>query len=37
MIIPSVSEDDAKKLFPKGFEVKEVPSGKKYIRVTPQP
>ena len=36
MIIPSVSEDDAKKLFPE-YKVKEVPSGKKYIRVTPQP
>ena len=37
MVLPSISEDDAKKLFPAGVEVHEVPSGKKYIRTTPQP
>ena len=36
MILPSVSADDAPKLFPE-FKVVSVPSGKKYIRVTPQP
>ncbi len=36
MVLPSVSKEDATKLFPK-HEVKAVPSGKGYIRVTPQP
>jgi hypothetical protein len=36
MILPSVSAEDAPKLFPE-FKVVDVPSGKKYIRVTPQP
>ena len=36
MVIPSISKDEAAKLFPK-HEVKSVPSGKEYIRVTPQP
>ncbi|XP_037078958.1 peroxiredoxin-6-like isoform X1 [Pollicipes pollicipes] len=37
MVLPSISEDDAKKLFPAGVEVIPVPSGKKYLRTTPQP
>jgi 1-Cys peroxiredoxin 6 len=37
MVVPSVSEEDAKKLFPKGFTVHDVPSGKKYLRTTAQP
>ena len=37
MIIPSVKEEDAKNIFPKGFTVHDVPSGKRYIRTTPQP
>ena len=37
MVVPSVSDDDAKKLFPKGFEKKAVPSGKGYLRLTPDP
>ena len=37
MIVPTVSNDDAKRLFPKGFKVAEVPSGKPYMRLTPQP
>ena len=37
MIVPSVSNDDAATLFPKGFKVADVPSGKPYIRITPQP
>lgn len=37
MILPSVSNEDAQKIFPKGFEVKQVPSGKPYLRITPQP
>ncbi|MEX2202254.1 MAG: peroxiredoxin [Dongiaceae bacterium] len=32
IVVPSVSDDDAKKLFPKGFK-----SVKPYLRVTPQP
>jgi thioredoxin-dependent peroxiredoxin len=32
IIVPSVSDEDAKKKFPKGFEAK-----KPYLRVTPQP
>jgi len=34
MVVPSLSEEDAKKLFPK-LEKKEVPSGKSYLRFTP--
>ncbi|XP_016373715.1 peroxiredoxin-6-like [Sinocyclocheilus rhinocerous] len=34
MVIPSLSDEEANKLFPAGFTLKEVPSGKKYIRYT---
>jgi len=34
MVIPSLSAEEAKKLFP-NHEVKEVPSGKQYLRFTP--
>jgi len=37
MVIPSVKAEDMPKLFPKGVTVKEVPSGKPYLRITPQP
>ena len=37
MIAPSVSEADAATKFPKGYRVVEVPSAKKYLRITPQP
>ena len=37
MILPTVSNDDAQKLFPKGFKTAQVPSGKSYMRLTPQP
>jgi 1-Cys peroxiredoxin 6 len=37
MVIPSLSEADVKKHFPKGFKVHDVPSGKTYIRTTPMP
>nr|ABB91779.1 glutathione peroxidase [Hymeniacidon perlevis] len=36
MILPSVSKEDADKLFP-GYETAQVPSGKGYIRVADQP
>ncbi|KAJ1697705.1 hypothetical protein LUZ63_006217 [Rhynchospora breviuscula] len=34
VISPSVSNEEAQKLFPGGFEVKELPSGKDYLRFT---
>uniref|UniRef100_A0A672KBH3 Peroxiredoxin 6 n=1 Tax=Sinocyclocheilus grahami TaxID=75366 RepID=A0A672KBH3_SINGR len=34
MVIPSLSDEEANKLFPAGFTLKEVPSGKKYMRYT---
>ncbi|KAL3677722.1 hypothetical protein R1sor_020678 [Riccia sorocarpa] len=37
MVVPSLSNEAAKEKFPKGFETVEVPSGKQYIRLTPQP
>lgn len=36
MILPNVSNDEAASLFP-GFVTAKVPSGKPYIRTTPQP
>ena len=36
MILPTVSADEAKTLFP-AHQIKEVPSGKPYLRFTPQP
>ena len=37
IIVPSISDEAAKEKFPKGYDTFDVPSGKKYIRVTPQP
>ncbi|XP_002127186.2 peroxiredoxin-6-like [Ciona intestinalis] len=37
MVVPSLSDAEAKTLFPKGFKVTEVPSKKSYIRLTPDP
>jgi 1-Cys peroxiredoxin 6 len=37
MVIPSVSDEEANKLFKKGFEKREVPSGKGYLRFTADP
>uniref|UniRef100_A0A7M4E797 Peroxiredoxin 6 n=1 Tax=Crocodylus porosus TaxID=8502 RepID=A0A7M4E797_CROPO len=37
MVIPSLPDDEAKKLFPAGIFTKELPSGKKYLRYTPHP
>ncbi|XP_032641139.1 peroxiredoxin-6 [Chelonoidis abingdonii] len=37
MVVPSIPDDEAKKLFPEGVFAKELPSGKKYLRYTPQP
>ncbi|XP_016144479.1 peroxiredoxin-6 [Sinocyclocheilus grahami] len=34
MVIPSLSDEEANKLFPAGYTLKEVSSGKKYIRYT---
>lgn len=36
-LTPGVSNAEAEEKFPKGFEVMEVPSGKAYLRLTPQP
>ena len=37
MVVPSLSDDQAKEKFPKGFTKVECPSGKGYLRTTPQP
>ena len=37
MVLPTIPEEEAKKLFPKVVFIKELPSGKKYFRYTPQP
>ncbi|GLJ11655.1 hypothetical protein SUGI_0173690 [Cryptomeria japonica] len=37
MVVPSLSNEAALEKFPKGFETVAVPSGKSYIRLTPQP
>jgi 1-Cys peroxiredoxin 6 len=36
MVLPNVSPEDAQKLFPQ-HRTENVPSGKPYIRITPQP
>lgn len=37
MVLPTIKDEDIPALFPKGVEVTEMPSGKKYIRKTPCP
>ncbi|KAI9585219.1 peroxiredoxin-6 [Glossina fuscipes] len=37
MILPTLSNEEASKKYPKGFKTFNVPSGKTYIRQTPQP
>lgn len=37
MVLPTVKEADVPELFPKGVTKVKVPSGKEYIRITPQP
>lgn len=37
MVLSTIPEEEAKTLFPKGVFTKELPSGKKYLRHTPQP
>lgn len=37
IVAPSVSNDQAKDKFPKGFKTVDLPSGKTYLRTTPQP
>jgi len=37
MVVPTLSDDDANKLFPKGFEKVSLPSNKGYMRFTPDP
>lgn len=35
MVLPTVKDEDLEKLFPKGVKVREMPSGKGYMRYTP--
>jgi len=37
MVLPSVKPEDIPEDFPKGVTTKEMPSGKGYMRFTPQP
>ncbi|KAL4634957.1 peroxiredoxin-6 [Arapaima gigas] len=37
MVLPNIPEEEAAALFPSGISTKELPSGKKYLRYTPQP
>jgi len=37
MVVPGVKKDEVSALFPKGIKVHKVPSGKEYLRTTPQP
>mmetsp|Transcript_7400 Transcript_7400/g.11662 ORF Transcript_7400/g.11662 Transcript_7400/m.11662 type:complete len:95 (+) Transcript_7400:661-945(+) len=37
MILPSISDDQAQEQFQKGFSTKQMPSGKSYMRFTPDP
>ncbi|XP_071452187.1 peroxiredoxin-6 [Hetaerina americana] len=37
MVLPGLSKEEATKLFPKGFTQIDLPSGKPYLRLTPQP
>lgn len=37
MVVPSLSDEEANKLFKKGFEKRALPSGKGYLRFTPDP
>ena len=37
MVLPSVSEQEAKNLFPKGIKVEPMKSKKPYMRFTPDP
>lgn len=34
VISPSLSNEEAKEMFPQGFETKKLPSGKEYLRFT---
>ena len=37
VVIPTIKNEDLDKLFPKGVTIKKLPSGKQYLRMTPQP
>ncbi|KAK9511219.1 hypothetical protein O3M35_005819 [Rhynocoris fuscipes] len=37
MVLPTLSDDDAKVLFPNGYKTVSLPSEKNYMRITPQP
>jgi 1-Cys peroxiredoxin 6 len=37
MVIPSVKKEELATLFPAGVETKTLPSGKEYLRFTPDP
>lgn len=35
MVLPTIKDEELKELFPKGVSVREMPSGKGYMRYTP--
>ena len=37
MVVPSIKAEQIPDLFPKGVTIHDVPSGKQYLRTTPQP
>jgi 1-Cys peroxiredoxin 6 len=37
MVLPTVKPEELAATFPKGVEIRDVPSGKGYLRFTPQP
>eukprot|EP00252_Welwitschia_mirabilis_P016076 TRINITY_DN35563_c0_g1_i1.p1 TRINITY_DN35563_c0_g1~~TRINITY_DN35563_c0_g1_i1.p1 ORF type:complete len:223 (+),score=24.58 TRINITY_DN35563_c0_g1_i1:112-780(+) len=37
MVLPNLSNSEAQQVFPKGFKMVPLPSGKDYLRLTPQP
>ncbi len=37
MVVPTISTEEARKRFPKGVEIEAMPSGREYMRFTPDP